>query len=162
MSQALQRLADEQRSLVRSELQQADIVATMLALTAWVDGVSGVSPSVDAQKIPLRHWARQRLADWRTRFKKSLKSGRESTNPEQQHRVRILAKRLRYGLEALGYLLPARLSRRWHQQAADLQTQLGGARDLQLAHALAASVTADEEILAFLQRLADRAAAQSS
>ncbi len=156
MSQALQRLAEEQRSLVRSELQQATIVATLLALTAWVDGVSEVSPSVGVQKFLLQRWARQRLADWRTRFKKSLKSGRDSTNPDQQHRVRILAKRLRYGLDALGFLLPGQRSQRWRQQAAEVQTQLGGKRDLQQAHTLAASVAADDAILQFLQGLADQ------
>jgi len=162
MSQALQRLADDQRSLVRSELARPAVVATLLALTEWVDGLSGAKQDETSATVPLRDWARQRLADWNARFKAAFKASRHSANPEQQHRVRILAKRLRYGLEALGFLLPTRLNRRWHQQAAKVQTQLGDARDLLQAHALAASVTADEEILAFFQRLADRAADQSS
>jgi CHAD domain-containing protein len=166
MCQALQQSADDQRSVVRSELASPAVVATLLALTEWANGLSGASPSVEPATVPLRHWARQRLADWRARFKAAFKSSRHGANPEQQHRVRILAKRLRYGVEALDFLLPVRLSRRWHQQAAALQTRLGGARDLLQAHALATSVTADEDILRFLQHLADQsadlAAAQSS
>jgi CHAD domain-containing protein len=156
MSQALKRLADEQRSLVRSELHQANIVATLLALTEWANGLSGASSGGEPETVPLRQWARQRLADWRARFKESLKSRRDSTNPDQQHRVRILAKRLRYGLDALGFLLPGQRSQRWRQQAAQVQTRLGDTRDLLQAHALAASVTADDDILQFLQRLADQ------
>jgi hypothetical protein len=66
----------------------------------------------------------------------------------------------------MGYLLPAKRRRRWRQQAADLQASLGAARDLRQAHALAASVEAEEDILRLLQDLADqsadRAADQSS
>ena len=156
MTQALQRLAEEQRRVVRSELKQANVVATLLALTAWVDGVAGASPSEASANCQLRRWVRQRLAVWRTRFKTALKSGRHDASPEQQHRARILAKRLRYGVEAMASVLPVQRSRRWCQQAAQVQTQLGAARDLLQAHALAASVAADEDILRFLQDLADQ------
>jgi CHAD domain-containing protein len=166
MCQALQRLADGQRSVVRSELKQATVVATLLALMAWVDGLSVASPSLAPANFQLRPWVRQRLAVWHSRFKKAIQSGRHSASPEQQHRARILAKRLRYGVEAMGYLLPAKRRRRWRQQAADLQASLGAARDLRQAHALAASVEAEEDILRLLQDLADqsadRAADQSS
>jgi CHAD domain-containing protein len=87
--------------------------------------------------------------------KGAAKSARCRVNPERQHRARILAKRLRYGVDALGFLLPAQRSRRWRQQALDLQTSLGASRDLLQAHALAASVAADDGILRFLQHLAD-------
>jgi CHAD domain-containing protein len=176
LSQALQHLADRQRRSVRRELQRADVVATLVELTEWVDGLSVASSGEESVSVPLRRWARQRLADWHERFKQakkvaskgavkrssksaskaSIKTGRCRTNPERQHRARILAKRLRYGVEALGFLLPDQRSRRWRQQAADLQTSLGAARDLLQAHALAASVAADDDILRFLQRLADQ------
>jgi len=185
MSHALQQLADEQRLSVRRELQRADVVATLLALTEWVHGLTRVLQGVEPVTVTLRRWARHRLNRWHERFKKAkhaalkdaLKSGSKSAskaaiktarchaNPERQHRARILAKRLRYGVEALGFLLPAQRSRRWRQQALDLQTKLGNERDVLQAHALAASVAADEHILRFLQRLADPnadRAAQSS
>ncbi len=174
MSQALQRSTAEQRRSVRRELQRADVVATLLALTAWVDGLSGESPCEESATVPLRRWARQRLSRLHERFKQakqvafraqrasknaskaSTKTGRHMASPERQHRARILAKRLRYGVEALGFLLPAQRSRRWRQQAAELQAKLGHERDLLQAHALAASVGAADDILRFLKGLTDQ------
>ncbi len=167
MSHALQQLADEQRLSVRRELQRADVVATLLSLTEWAHGLTRVLQGVEPAKVPLRRWVRHRLSRWHERFKKAKhaalkdalksasKTARCHANPERQHRARILAKRLRYGLEALGYCLPAQRSRRWRQQAAEVQTKLGDARDVLQAHALAASVAADKNILQFLKRLAD-------
>ena len=156
MSQALQRLADDQRSLVRSELARPAVVATLLALTEWVDGLSGVKQDEAFATVSLQRWARQRLADWHVRFKAAFKASRHGANPEQQHRVRILAKRLRYGVDALCFLLPAQRSRRWRQQAAEVQTKLGATRDLLQARALAANVAAEDDILEFLRGLADQ------
>jgi CHAD domain-containing protein len=158
MSEDLQRSADEGRSLVRSELAHPAVVATLLALTEWVDGLSKTSQSAASETVPLRRWARHRLADWHRCFKVAFKSARHSANPEQQHRARILAKRLRYGVEALGDLLPAKRRRRWRQQAVELQARLGSARDLRQAHALAVSVAAADDIQAFWLRLADESA----
>ena len=162
MSQALQRLADEHRCLVRSELERPAAVAALLALTTWVDGLSKVSVGETAATVTLQHWARRRLADWHAHFKAVFKIGRHRSNPERQHRTRILSKRLRYGVESLGFLLPAKRSRRWRQQAMEVQTKLGAARDLLQACTLAASVAADDGILQFLQHVADQATAQSS
>lgn len=170
MSQALQRLADAQRRSVRRELERPAVVATLLALTAWVDGLTGVSSCVASATVPLRRWARQRLSRWHERFKRAKqaasrarqKTGRCNASPENQHRARILAKRLRYGVEALGDLLPAQRKRRWRQQALDLQTKLGASRDLLQAHALAVSVAADNDIRRFLQGLADQSAEQAA
>jgi CHAD domain-containing protein len=174
MSQALQQLADAQRGSVRRELARRAVVTALLALTEWANGLPGVSTGAASATVPLRRWAQRRLSRWYARFKRAkqvaskgavkgaAKSARCRANPERQHRARILAKRLRYGVEALGFLLPARRSRRWRQQAAGVQTKLGDERDLLQAHALAASVAADDDILQFLQRLADRASDQSS
>jgi CHAD domain-containing protein len=174
MSHALQQRADIQRHLVRSELKRPAVVAVLLELTDWVNDFSAASQCVESTTVPLRRWARHRLGRWHECFKQakkvafkakrasknaskaSIKTGRCNINPERQHRARILAKRLRYGVDALGYLLPAQRSRRWRQQAADLQASLGASRDLLQAHALAASVAADDDILRFLQGLADQ------
>jgi CHAD domain-containing protein len=162
MSQALQRLAGEQRRSVRGELERPAVVATLVALTEWVDGLPEATQGVAPANVPLRPWVRKRLAVWHTRFKKAIERGRHSASPERQHRARILAKRLRYGVEALGDWLPAQCKRRWRQQAADVQASLGAARDLLQAHALAVSVAADDDILRFLRGLAEQAEDQSS
>lgn len=98
MSQALQQLADDQRRCVRSELEQPAVVGTLLALTEWVDGLLKASPLAVEETVPLRRWARHRLSRWHERFKAAIKIGRHKANPERQHRARILAKRLRYGV----------------------------------------------------------------
>jgi CHAD domain-containing protein len=170
MSQALQQLADAQRRSVRRELARPAVVTTLLVLTEWVNDLPAAAQCVGSATVQLRRWARQRLSRWHERFKRAKqaeskarqKIGRCNASPERQHRARILAKRLRYGVEALDFLLPAQRSRRWRMQAAEVQTKLGEARDLLQAHTLAASVAADDDILWFLQGLADRATDQSS
>jgi CHAD domain-containing protein len=162
---------------VRREIARCAVVATLVALTEWVDSLSGAAPCDYAENVPLRRWATHRLSHWHERFKRAkqvalkgdkkrpkpvLKNGRHNASPERQHRARILAKRMRHAVETLGYLLPVKQSRRWRQQAADLQASLGAARDMLQAHALAEDVGAGQDILVFLPRLADRGADQSS
>jgi CHAD domain-containing protein len=162
MSQALQQLADDQRRSVRSELEQPTVVGTLLALTEWVDGLLKASPLAVEETVPVRRWARYRLSRWHERFKAAIKTGRHKASPERQHRARILAKRLHYGVEALGDWLPTQCKRHWRQQAVEAQASLGAVRDLLQAHTLAASVAADDDILRFLRGLAEQAGDQSS
>jgi CHAD domain-containing protein len=89
------------------------------------------------------------------RLHEQLKLARkEAYDPAGQHRVRILSKRIRYGIEALRPLLPKRHSRRWYLQAADLQSILGRTRDLMQASDLAAKLGADRGLVAFLRGFA--------
>lgn len=83
--------------------------------------------------------------------------------PESQHRARILAKRMRYGLEALHDLLPRKRANRWLQQATRLQTDIGLARDLMQAHALVAQLGLEQGLAEFLRGVlsATRAANES-
>jgi triphosphatase len=52
---------------------------------------------------------------------------------EQQHRVRIRAKRLRYALDLFASALPARPTRRYVEQLAHLQDELGALNDAVVA-----------------------------
>ena len=72
------------------------------------------------------------------------------TQAQSQHRARILAKRLRYNIEALCPLLPAR-TQRWLQQASGVQAGIGASRDLLQAGVLAQRLAVDRGIVAFLR-----------
>jgi CHAD domain-containing protein len=66
--------------------------------------------------------------------------------------VRIQSKRLRYGVESLRSLLPKKRAKRWYRLAAKLQTDLGLARDQQLAVAIAERLHAARSILEHLRQ----------
>ena len=61
---------------------------------------------------------------------------------------RLLAKRLRYNIEALRPLLPQRAGR-WHERARQQQTEAGELRDTVQAAVLAAGLGAPPEVVAF-------------
>jgi CHAD domain-containing protein len=73
---------------------------------------------------------------------------------EHQHNVRLLAKRTRYVLEALRTVLPKERTRRWQEQATELQTSIGAARDLMLLATLLEPLGIDRGILGFLRGVA--------
>jgi CHAD domain-containing protein len=78
-------------------------------------------------------WARRRFNRFRQQLKLALT---ETSQPDKQHRARILAKRLRYACEALQVFLPKRRCNRWLSKASDLQTRFGQSRDIRQALAL--------------------------
>jgi CHAD domain-containing protein len=78
---------------------------------------------------------------------------KDCATPAGQHRARILAKRLRYGIEALRPLLGER-RRRWYRQATDLQTGIGAQRDILQAAKLLAGNVADRAVSEFLRGVA--------
>lgn len=152
LSEALLQAATQQRKAVRYALQSPTIGQALLATSQWIEELSGMSGSpATATEQPLPTWARQRMAHLHAQLKRALK---QETTPEQQHRVRIFAKRLRYGIEALRPLLPKKRAQRWYQRATDLQTRLGATRDLMRASTLATTLQANRRLAAFLRGLA--------
>lgn len=154
MTQALLQAANLQRKSARYALHEPTVGATLLAATQWLEQLSAQTRPVDAGiegKVFLQGWARRRLV----RLHEQLKlAGRDRSSPEGQHRVRILAKRMRYGIEAMRTLLPKRRTKRWYQQAASLQTSLGASRDVMQAGVLAAKLEADRGLVEFLRGVA--------
>ena len=153
MTQALTTAADLQRKAVRYALQDPAIGAALLASTQWLEGLSDGSSDQAAlkPKISLRQWSKRRILRLQERLKLAC---REVNTPEQLHRVRILAKRLRYGTEALHPLLPRRLAKRLYQQATRLQTAIGATRDLTQACVLIAQLEVDRGLAEFLRGVA--------
>jgi len=154
MEQALTQAAIRQRELAREALQRPAVGASLLEITQWLEGWSTlVAPDEVAlePKEPLRGWARRRIKRLHDQLQLAL---RDTANPDSQHHARIIAKRMRYGIEALKPLLPKKRSQRWHEQASELQLSIGAARDVSLAITLVAKLEIEPGVLDFLRGVA--------
>lgn len=154
MDQALMQAANVQRKATRHALAVPAVGAGLLAITQWLEELPDTPPQGETRqtlKLPLPRWARQRVSRLRKQLKRALQV---AGTQETQHRVRILAKRLRYGIEALQPLLPRRRAKRWHRKAIELQTAIGTARDVVQASLLIEKLEVDNELVEFLRGIA--------
>ncbi len=87
----------------------------------------------------------------RRRHKRLLRAGAgiARLSPAERHRVRILAKRLRYGTDALASLFKSRKVEHYHDTLAELQDVLGRANDAATAARLIGELGAAEPFAAF-------------
>lgn len=146
--------AAQQRVLARQALKQPPVGACLLDITQWLEGMSSantVGDAIHGIKGSLRDWARQRIKHLHDQLALAL---HDTSAPESQHRARIMAKRLRYSIEALQPLLPKKRSQRWLAQASELQMRIGSARDVSLAVTLVTQLETDPGVLAFLRGVA--------
>lgn len=138
------------RKAVRYALQEPTVGMNLLAISAWLEDLALASTEPE-QKDALRHWAKRRVL----RLHDQLKAAQqEAITPEAQHRVRIRAKRLRYGVAALHELLPKRFAAFCSDQASSLQCRLGTTRDIAQASVLVATLDVDPAITTFLRGVA--------
>jgi len=70
-------------------------------------------------------------------------------SPERRHRVRILAKRLRYALDVMSVALPAEATERYVKALAELQDVLGELNDLAVARQHAKQLDATKALQEF-------------
>ena len=140
---------------LRTELHQVlDNPATglaLLAVTQWLDALAGghsTGPDGDVAAPEPRAWAVRKMRAQRRKLRAACAS---TDDAERMHQVRILAKRLRYGVDALRPLLSARRARRWHLLATRLQTGIGLQRDAVLAATLVAALGGCMPIAEFLR-----------
>lgn len=147
MLTSLRHMTDVQRRVVRDTLQEPGVGVSLLLISEWLENLT-VTENVDQKTTSLlRQWAKRRIL----RLDQGLKRAQQATDtPEQQHRVRIRAKRLRYGVQALHNLLPARFANRSSDKAAILQTAIGVRRDLFQASVLVATLNPDHGIVQYL------------
>lgn len=151
MTQALQQAAHLQRKSVRYALQSPEVGTMLLETLQWIDGLliqAETREPVGEKLVKLRPWAHHRVGRF---HKKLMFAAKDVDNPESQHRIRILAKRMRYSTEFMQTVLPNRRAERWLQQAARLQASLGVTRDTVRASALAAEVGTDPRLVEFLR-----------
>jgi inorganic triphosphatase YgiF len=154
MTQSLLQEAKLQRKSVRYALEDPAVGATLLVATQWIEELSTLESAKDAgsdAKVSFPRWSKRRLK----RLHRQLKIARNDTNsPASVHRVRILAKRLRYGIETLRAFLPKRRAHRWYRQATNLQLKLGANRDGMQAGALLAKLDEDRGLIEFVRGVA--------
>lgn len=151
MIRALTQASERQRQALRDALREPAVGADLLAITQWLHHTADASKAPDARfesKASRRDWLKRRIRQLHQRFKLA---GKENDQPTRQHRVRILAKRLRYDIEALQTLLPKKRTQRWYQLASTLQTSLGAQRDVIQAAALIAALGLDAGLVEFLR-----------
>ncbi|WP_394755996.1 CHAD domain-containing protein [Rhodoferax sp.] len=154
MEQALAQAALQQRRLAREALQQPAVGASLLEITRWLEGLSTLMTTGDVALEPkesLHRWARRRIKRLHDQLQLAL---RDTSDPDGQHHARIIAKRMRYSIEALQPLLPKKRSQRWHEQATELQLSIGATRDVRLALALVAKLNMEPAVLDFLRGVA--------
>ena len=147
VEQSFRAAAALQRKAVRLALQEPLTGQALLGITQWLEAL-GAAPQVPP--VPARRWVRQRVARLHKRWKGAQ---RDAVETADQHRARLLAKRLRYNIEALRPLLPGRAGR-WHARASQQQAAVGGVRDTVQAGGLAARLEAPPEVVAFLRGVA--------
>lgn len=157
MEQALTHAADQQRGAVQRALCDTQVGVALLAVTRWLEidlaqlATESATESATDSETKLQDWARQQTRHWHDQLKKALAQAHDA---ESMHRARILAKRLRYGIEALRPLLPKRRAKHWHLQANRLQADIGSARDVQQALAIATRLKLAPSLLDFLRGVA--------
>ncbi|TXT40242.1 MAG: hypothetical protein FD135_1438 [Comamonadaceae bacterium] len=153
MMRALTQAAATQRQTVRLALQEPAVGSCLLALSEWLEQLSSLEYAQFEPQGALQHWAKRRIKP----LKKKLKLAQTKIRtPQDQHHVRILAKRLRYGTEALRYLLPPRLAKQCRQQAENLQSSIGANRDIWQTIALMTKLKPNHKIEVFLQGISRR------
>lgn len=155
MTEALEAGAHLQRKAVCWALQEPALGWALVELAHCLHGsVDATAPDAQPRQttMPVRRWAKRRIVRLHDRLHQAL----EQAGPDDasQHRVRILAKRLRYGIEALYTLLPKRYADHWRQQAMALQDTMGATRDTRQALALVAKMDVDRGIAEFLRGVA--------
>lgn len=152
METALSRAVAEQRAVLLEALGHPAVGHTLIELTEWLElhlqpGVAenGLRPAQAAD------WVLRRLSRLHARLKEEPM---HASDADVQHRIRILSKRLRYGVEALRPLLPPRKAKRWLKFATALQENIGAARDIGNALNIVAHLQVDPGIVDFLRGLA--------
>lgn len=148
---ALAQTTGIQRKAVRYALHEPTVGACLLTITQWLENLSATAENQRVRPNSLRHWAKHRVRRWRAQLEHAQQ---HASTPEDWHRVRILAKRLRYGTQTLGNLLPSRLAKQCSRQATELQTSIGARRDLSQAAVLVAQLELNRGMVEFLRGVA--------
>lgn len=148
LEQQLLDAADLQRRAVRAALQATQVGTTLLGMTRFIEALTlAVGAAKPASSGPLKPWVQRRLFKLHQKLDQSLAA---DSDQEAQHRARILAKRLRYGLESMQSILSRRRLTRWLDQATALQGSIGVSRDFERLHQFAVEFGAEPCLVNFL------------
>ena len=131
----------------------------LLGLERWLHALPQAAWTPELAERSIGDWAASRTKRLHARLAAEIEEMEAADldteeGIEHQHNVRLLAKRTRYVLEALRTVLPKERTRRWQEQATELQTSIGAARDLMLLATLLEPLGIDRGILGFLRGVA--------
>ncbi|WP_336487410.1 CHAD domain-containing protein [Methylobacterium nigriterrae] len=139
---------DRAHDAVLATLASPEWRSLLLDLVTWIETGPWLSLAAPPERdASARSFAAQVLERFRRRVKRR---GRHLArlDPEARHRVRIAAKKLRYGADFFASLYPAKKARKRHKAFAsalsDLQDHLGALNDLATAHAVMAGLADGE------------------
>ncbi len=147
LAQSLDAARAGQRERAREALREPAVGAALLAIVAWLYALTARPPSAES----LSEWATGRVKRLNRRLTRAIEAAHD---PDGVHEARIIAKRLRYAVEATRDVLPEKKARQWRRHATGLQTSIGAARDLQQAIALAIKFDAAPRLIEFLRGVA--------
>jgi len=153
LEEALRGAIAEHREGLRTILMDPVIGRTLVQMVQWLETGAfdtGWRPDAHGQRS-ISQWAGKRMAHLAEQLKSLPKKSRDVL---VQHRRRILAKRLRYGVEVLRPLLPRKRAERWLQSAMRFQNRIGVERDLVQAIETAQRLDATQGIVHFLRGVA--------
>ncbi|MBP6849980.1 MAG: CYTH and CHAD domain-containing protein [Rhodoferax sp.] len=142
------------RARVREHLATVTTGQALLVVQSWLEtGAVATDQGADMPhgKETPRRWARRRLRRLSQALRQACRALGTPVQADAQHHARILAKRLRYGVEALRGLLPKARARRWHRRALHWQSVLGQQRDAGQASTRVAGLPGHGDIAEFLR-----------
>ena len=151
MLELLTKAIAAQRQSVRNNLNAPKVGVTLLLITEWLENLSASDRRKQSKDTSTHRWAVRRILRLRQSLELSLQ---KSGSADEEHQARILAKRLRYSIQALRDLLPRRLANSANAQAESLQTAIGLRRDLQQVSELVAALEVDAGIADYLRGVA--------
>jgi triphosphatase len=133
------------RKVAREGLASARFAGFTLAVDRWLES----PPLPDLRITTLTQVASGEIGK---RHKRLLRDGANlpQQTPEQRHKVRIAAKRLRYAIEFFASLYPAKAVRRHLRDVVALQDSLGALNDAATATRLLADLPGRGELPAFI------------
>lgn len=144
---ALRRRGQEHRKAVAA-LSSARFARLALRLQAWT-----LTPAPKGGRLARR--APKLLARSHARLFDAARSFAQ-LSPQRRHRVRILAKRLRYALDVMSVALPAEPTERYVKALAELQDVLGELNDAAVARLSLKGASRHEPVLDFVNDWLER------
>jgi inorganic triphosphatase YgiF len=135
---------------VRILLQSAEWRALLLALVAWINAGPWLRDEAEERERlreePARDFAAREL-DRRRRQVRKRGRHLDDLSPEDRHKVRIAAKKLRYGAEFFAGLYPGKKSAKRHatfvNALSELQDQLGALNDIATGHEVVRAIAGE-------------------
>ena len=140
-----------QRKAVQYAIEDPATVTSIELTSRWIEELTVKhiwGTEKGRTKTNLRHWIRRRVGRLHRELHRDFQ---DPENPTREHRVRILAKHLRYSIELFRPLLAKRCGSTWYQEAIQLQSTLGLGRDLIQTRIRLERLDIDQEILDFLR-----------